>query len=1497
MHFEIEISCLAAGRRNWLGALFLVGVCLHGGGTLAAQEPDLDSLLDGQPKHWYQRQWTVDDGLPVNALSDLAVTPDGWLWIASFDGLLRFDGHEFERFDSVREPELRSNRIEQLEVGGDGTLWILSETGHLTRFRDGRFTAVTASEASTGGSVEPVAALDLTSDQAGQVWVATKNGILRVDDERLLPGVPELDGTRVDTLVAAGSRVPEGTRLWWVTHDRRLGTRDALGVRWLDSPEIRSIVGDPSRLVLDATVGADGSLWLGSSHGLFRVPPNRPLERVRPGVGGCPVPGIVWVEAARRRYCTRDAEGAIWSIDGDRVWRDHEQLFRLPTPPPSGFMALVLDHEGTAWFAANDSGLYNLAPPRVRVLGPSQGLASRNLYAVVQDRQGVVWLGDWRGTLSRVAGDRILELPSPASPDDIVHSIYHDPVTGGLLFGSRNGLFVLETSGRIPAVEAGFARRRLSDPLRAGTPPGARINVILRLGDGRLLLGTKRGVWISRPGDPQRPEVDLPAGETVLRSDAWAGAWIDELGQWPIRAAVEEADGSVWIATAGGGLARWSGQASQSEDRVEWWTVEQGLPSNLLRSLYRDAEENLWIGTEDRGLARLRLADAEDGAAPAIDSIDHRDGLWDDGIHRILEDEQGRLWMSTNRGLFHVARDQLDAYFAGGVVVVDSVGLTEADGMVNREGNGGSQDAGLRARDGTLWFPTQNGVVVVDPSRFATGTASVAPESSVRARQPPPVFVQGISSGGEFLRSASDVVALRPDQRTFEVSYTALGFRAPERSRFRYRLRNYDADWVDAGIRRRAFYTRVAPGRYTFQVQARSGDGVWNRAGAALELRIEPYLWEAAWVRGLAVLTLVALAFAAARARERHQLRRRQQLEDLVARRTDELAQERDTVRRQAEELVQLDRQKSRLFADLSHELRTPLTLTLGPLEDMRDGRFGSLRPELEAELTRTHGNAARLLELVNQLLDVSRLEAGGLELRIEPCELGSTVRRLADRFISLAERRGVDFDVWVPTESLQVHLDPEQLDKIFSNLLSNAFKFTPRGGRVEVSVTASEDWVRIQVGDTGPGIPERDLPHIFDRYYQAGSTTAGRLGATPAPGSSQLGTGLGLSLVRDLVELHKGRVEVITREGEGAIFQVLLRRGRDHFSTSQLAYPEEQPASVSETKLATEPPAARTSGAGNLSALTTAVVPESGVDIELPEPGQLGAEDRTTVLVVDDHPDLRRYVRRHLADRYRVLEAADATTALELACAHMPDLLVSDVMMPPRLEPPAPPGAPEDGFQLCQAVKRNPELDWMPVILLTARATSDDKLAGLGEGADDYLTKPFDVRELVARVENLIASRHKLRQRFLDGEQRLPEARLAQSALPVASGVFATPDDRRWLERVRETMEQGLDEEDFGIGVLAERLHLHRGQLHRRLKELTGQSPSQLLMHLRLQRSAALLRSEVGSVAEIGYAVGFESAAHFSRRFKERFGVTPSAFQRGAVGSPPGFGKQERPN
>lgn len=542
------------------------------------------------------------------------------------------------------------------------------------------------------------------------------------------------------------------------------------------------------------------------------------------------------------------------------------------------------------------------------------------------------------------------------------------------------------------------------------------------------------------------------------------------------------------------------------------------------------------------------------------------------------------------------------------------------------------------------------------------------------------------------------------------------------------------------------------------------------------------------------------------------------ELERNVQRRTLEISNQKEELRAQAEKIIELDKLKTNFFANISHEFRTPLTLILGPLEKrISEARAG----ENTDDFFVMKRNALRLLNLVNQLLDLARLDAGSIKIKPTAIDLGQVLTTVSGHFQSLAESKRVHFSTHF-TDIIHLHADREMLTKVFNNLLSNAFKFTPDGGTItmlirkgEANSTFANGYAEIQVADTGIGIPKEQLPMVFDRFYQVDHATARQME----------GSGIGLALSKELVELHGGRIMVSSSVDQGSCFTIQLPLQRE------MEVPATDPAIVEEDFMFDQ------------HAVNEPVLSQ-------PPPNEAMAK----VLLVDDNADMRLYLRECLAGKYAIVEAADGDEGIALAISEVPDLIVTDVMMPGT-----------DGMQLCHAVKTDEKTSHIPIILLTARVGVDFRIEGYAVGADAYIPKPFSAQELHARVENLIENRIRLQRKLVKNFSLQP------AAIQVSSL------EERFIQKVVQCVESHLSNSGFSVETLASEMAMSSVQVYRKLKALTNQTPNDLIRNMRLDRAESLLKQRGGNVAEIAFQVGFVNLSYFSKCFREKFNATPS--------------------
>jgi signal transduction histidine kinase/CheY-like chemotaxis protein/AraC-like DNA-binding protein len=557
--------------------------------------------------------------------------------------------------------------------------------------------------------------------------------------------------------------------------------------------------------------------------------------------------------------------------------------------------------------------------------------------------------------------------------------------------------------------------------------------------------------------------------------------------------------------------------------------------------------------------------------------------------------------------------------------------------------------------------------------------------------------------------------------------------------------------------------------------------------------------------RGMLLIGLLALLLAASLAimgRNQARAKKRKAEYELALREAE------------TQRMRELDKVKSAFFANISHEFRTPLTLLIGPLKEMEAGRFQGAASKYYGIMRR---NAERLLQLVDQLLDLSRLENGKLTLQPSPGDLNASLRAMAGSFESLAERRQIHFDVFIPSAPAWAIFDRDKLEKIVSNLLSNAFKFTPEEGTVKLEVSYPEEngnkRVRVSVEDTGIGIPPGQLSYIFDRFYRVENNA-------DDPG----GSGIGLALVRELTQLLGGEIKVHSKEGQGTSFTV------------ELPFEPAPPQAAAQEKV--------------VEALTA---------VEIPAPETESGPKSGVVLVVEDNADLRAYIGSRLQDQYRVVQAENGRAALELARKDIPDLILTDLMMPEM-----------DGLEFTRQLKGDARTSHIPVIMLTARAEREDRIGGLQTGAEAYLTKPFDPEELQALVARLVEQRRLLQEKY--------SKQLVLGAPPPPSPSV----DDLFLNQVLKAIEENLDDDLFGVEQLARQVNMSRSNLFRKLEALIGKSPTHLIRELRLARARQLLEQGAGNISEVAMQVGFNTPAYFVKCFADQYGVTPGEVRKG---------------
>jgi signal transduction histidine kinase/DNA-binding response OmpR family regulator len=735
----------------------------------------------------------------------------------------------------------------------------------------------------------------------------------------------------------------------------------------------------------------------------------------------------------------------------------------------------------------------------------------------------------------------------------------------------------------------------------------------------------------------------------------------------------------------------------------------------------------------------------------------------------------------------------------------------------------------------TIWFGCDSGLICYDTTarQDLRDFSTIVREVIVNGT--PLIYdsKKGIYKAGSNIKNPFPTFPYKDRNLRFE--FVALFFEAESAMQYQCFLEGYDEDWSAWSLDKKRDYTNLDSGLYQFRVRAKN---IYENVGkeAVFKFKILPPWYKTWWAFSIYAIAVILMVFLIVKWRSWRLEQEKQRLEQVVKNRTKEINHKNRQLEEQSEKLKEMDMVKSRFFANISHEFRTPLTLIMGPLEqilsDCRDR-------EMERKMKLMLRNSQRLLNLINQLLDLSKFDSGRMKLQAVRQNIVLFLNSMIDSFELAARQHEVDLIFQPESEDITLYFDTEKLENVMCNLLINAIKFTPPGGKVTVSVTASSpEVVEISVRDTGIGIPREQLEYIFDRFFQA---------EEPSRAHHLKGTGIGLALTKELINLHHGRIDVHSRMGEpsGTEFIIQLPMGKEHLKPEEIIEIAE-----SETPAACKIP-------------TSMLIEEEKNEIETKEakdaikPGEDGAHEKDIILVVEDSADVREYIRGSLEPNYTVAEAKDGEEGINKAKEIIPDLIISDVMMPGI-----------DGFELCRVLKKDVLTSHIPVILLTAKAADEDVLEGLETGADDYITKPFNTKILCARIKNLIDLRRQLQQN-LKREMTLQ---------PVKTSVSEV--DKEFFKDMHHVIEKNLSESDFNVEQMGKKLYMSRATLYRKIMALTGETPTEYIRTYRLKRGAELLKSNYGTVLEVALEVGFSSSAYFTKCFKDKFHQLPSELQ-----------------
>ncbi|MCM0721317.1 response regulator [Parabacteroides sp. W1-Q-101] len=867
-----------------------------------------------------------------------------------------------------------------------------------------------------------------------------------------------------------------------------------------------------------------------------------------------------------------------------------------------------------------------------------------------------------------------------------------------------------------------------------------------------------------------------------------------------VRCILEEEDGVFLLGSTAEGLLRFDTHKKQLTKYSNEASVEKyRIPNNYISAIVRTKSGEIWVSTYGGGIFQLD----ESKAIRRIMTV--REGLLDNNICTLVESSDQRLWMSTVNGLimFDPAKDEVRNYHRHNGIDIREFTL----------------HSGIALPDGSLCFAGSNGFVTFHV------------EAMDKNNNIPPVVLEQLSVNNHPVKvgdesailnkvlDGMETIRLAYNENNFSITYQALNYIYATQNQYAYKLEGYDTDWNYVGERNSAFYTNLSPGKYVFRVKASNNDGVWNEEGRSLAIVVQPPLWRTWYAYLFYVIALAAIIYGI--------------LYYVNIKRNLEAGLKMKQLEKQKQE--EFHQAKIRLFTNFSHELRTPLMLIITPFEELV--KRVDIPAELHDKLSIIYKNAQKLLLLVNQLMDLHKNQAGSMDLKVSEGDICEYIKEIYYAFNQIALTNEVKFTLNCTPKTINGWFDKSLLEKVVFNLLSNAFKYTASGESVlmEVSeVTLKEldpkrtdglykdensQYVILKVKDSGKGIEEGEADKIFTPFYQIPETS----------GINLSGTGIGLSLVYTIVQLHRGVIYVDNTETKGACFVVILPVSRSAFSEEQIESREiDKIAEITNTE---------------------------DISVSLPVTENKD-QPKYKILLVEDDKDVRDYLKKSLEAEYIVIEAADGVRAYEKVVQDFPDLVLSDIMMPKR-----------DGLELCTMIKNDIRIGHIPVILMTARSMVVHIKEGFQAGADDYIVKPFNMDVLQTRIRSLLASREQLKKLY--GKRFSPDV----------MGIEVKSADERFSQKLFDVIEKNISNEKLDVELLCTEIGISRANLYRKLKSITELSPMELIRNKRLEMAAKLLKESEMNVSEIASHLGFNSHSYFSNSFKTFYGCTPTEF------------------
>ena len=1371
--------------------------------------------------------YNVNNGLITNTVEYVYVDSEGYVWFATATGLQQFDGFNFINYlyNSDDSSSISYNFISTISEDRDGNIWIGTLGKGLNMFNKERGVFYHLKNGSDDASILTSNIIPreqgvIVQDSDGYLWVNTNFGLNKINIET--KSVEHFHGD-----LAGEINYDQDLKVLWIASDRL--KKFNIETRKIEHFYINNDVLNGVTNINSIVIDKDGLIWLGTDAGIVLFDKKTSQFHSLPGylktINLQSADKYSWsFNSINALY--EDNKGSIWIAVNKSLYKINKlngrySIYNHEVDNPNSLLeekitGIYGNKSGVLWISYMGKGVskVNISLKDFKhykqIQGDPNSLSGNVVRSVYKDDNQNLWIGMYSDGLNRIM---------PRDPDKIIHYKF-DPLNNKTINSNYITAIHVDRTKRlwIGTFDKGFC---FADDIyssgdlkftRFHFEDNLEVQDIKEDSSGRIWIGSQRGFYVYTPQNSQL----IHYGDIANQS-----AETQELN---IQSMLYETPNIFWIASWNRGLCKLyvnsdtlliHGNKRDSliiYDKITY--IQNSKIDNSFTTIFKDENNILWLGSNVNGLIKV----VERDSRMEFISYDKSKGAPDNSVYGIASDKAGNIWFSTNHGLgkLNAETEQFKSYY-------------ESDGILS---NSFLWDASYKSSDGEIFFGGINGLIAFYPESIVDDTTTYPVYISKLIIQNREVKIRDQINGRIILPKNiqyTDEITLSHLERAFSLEFVSLNNPNPEETQYTYKLEGFDPDWIyTSSDRRYVTYTNLGQGTYNFMVKASNCDGVWNDEPATLIIHVLPPWWGTIYALVSFSVLFVLLLYTFRR---------------LILMRISLIHEARlEQMRREkAEELYNM---KMQFFTDISHEFRTPLSLILAPLQKIITSFEND--PKLGRQIELIRKNADRLLRLIDQIVDLRKIDLNKMKLNLRRGDIVLYLKELTSSFDEIAQQRSMTLEFSSEIDSYETLFDESKLEKIIYNLLSNAFKFTPDRGKIQVSCRLlqneiatfpenisgiqASDYIKITVRDNGIGIPPEHKGQLYERFFRIERHDS----------IIRRGTGIGLALTKELVELHKGKLMVESEENKGTCFIILLPTGNNIWSDDQMAEIDDKQKSITDSfqpfVLTEEHEYAR-----KYSGQTSKMVHNKKNPI---------------ILLVEDEAEVRTFIREYFEINYQICEATNGIEGLEMAVRNDPDIIITDVIMPLM-----------DGIEMCRKLKEEIRSSHIPIIMLTARTSIDNKIEGLETGADAYIEKPFSLDLLEVQISNLLENRKILRDKF------------SKELLIKPADIAVTSVDAIFIQKAMDIVDNHISNPDFGSDEFCREIGMSRSQLHRKLKALTSQPASEFIRTLRLKRAASLLKDSKLSVEEISYRVGFNSPAYFTKCFRTLFGKTPSEF------------------